>query len=155
MKLTTNDIKRIAIIGSGTLGLRVGLQSAISGFSTTIYDVHESALEKAQRAQARILKNLVNKQLISSAEAEDVPSRITWTTDPDEAAREADFVNESVTEDAALKKKVWSDFGPRCPDHACSPRTRLTCCPRCSPPNRGSPPILCVSLSRCVHSERR
>ena len=118
MKLTINDIQRVAIVGSGTLGLRVGLQCAISGFPTTIYDVHESALEKARRTQDRILKNLVNKQLITAAEAEAVPARLAWTTDPDEAAREADFVNESVTEDAALKKQVWQDFGPRCPDRA-------------------------------------
>ena len=118
MKVTIDDIQRVAIIGSGTLGLRVGLQCAISGFPTTIYDVHESALEKARRTQDHIIKNLVDKQIITTAEAQEVPSRIAWTTDPDQATQEADFVNESVTEDAALKKKVWSDMGPRCPDRA-------------------------------------
>ena len=118
MKLTIEDIQRVAIVGSGTLGLRVGLQCAISGFATTIYDVHESALEKAQRTQDHILNNLVDKQLLVAEKVEETRSRITWTTDPDEAAREADFVSESVTEDVELKKKVWSDFGPRCPDRA-------------------------------------
>ena len=118
MKLAIDDIHRVAIIGSGTLGLRVGLQCAISGFATTIYDVHEPALDKARRTQDRILKNLLDKQIVTTTEAEAIPSRIAWTTDPDEAAREADFVSESVTEDVDLKKKVWSDFGPRCPERA-------------------------------------
>ena len=118
MNLTVQDIQRIAIIGSGTLGLRVGLQCAISGLPTTLYDVHEGALENARKTQDHLLKYLLAKQLLTAKAAEEAKSRITWTTDPDKAAREADFVNESVTEDVELKKKVWSDFGPRCPDRA-------------------------------------
>ena len=121
MKLTLEDIQHIAILGSGTLGLRIGLQSAISGFRTTIYDVHESALDQARQTQQRMLSKLVDQQRITAEVAAEVPTRITWTTDPVVAAREADLVSESVTEDAELKKKVWSDFGPRWPE-----RTVLT-----------------------------
>ena len=116
MKLTTSDIRRVAILGSGTLGLRVGLQCSISGFRTSIYDLHQDALAKARRTQDRILKNLIDKQLLTQDEATAARSRISWTTDPDEVSQDADLVSESVTEDAALKEKVWSDFAPRWPE---------------------------------------
>ena len=116
MRLTTSDIRRVAILGSGTLGLRVGLQCSISGFHTSIYDLHQDALAKAHRTQDRILKNLTDKQLLTQDEATAARSRITWTTDPDEVSQDADLVSESVTEDIALKEKVWSDFAPRWPE---------------------------------------
>ncbi len=118
MRLTLSDIHHVAIIGSGTLGLRVGLHCALSGFDTTIYDVHAAALEQAQQTQQRILKGLIKHGRVTDGEAKAALDRIAWTTDPAVAAQDADFVNESVTEDPELKKKVWADFGPRCPDRA-------------------------------------
>ena len=118
MKLTIQDIRHIAIIGSGTLGLRIGLQCALSGFRTTLYDLHESALEDARKTQQRILKGMVSKETLTSEQAQSALEKIAWTTDPAVAAQDADLVSESVTEDVEIKKKVWSDFGPRCPERA-------------------------------------
>ncbi len=69
MKLT--DIKKVLILGSGTLGLRIGLQSAISGFETMIYDINEKAFGPAKKIQESILKNLMEKKLITPEEADD------------------------------------------------------------------------------------
>ncbi len=118
MQLTLSDIHRIAILGSGTLGLRVGLQSALSGFATTIYDINAAALEQGKQTQQRILRGLIKHDRVTDEEAAAAVARIAWTTDPAVAAHEADFVNESVTEDPELKKRVWADFGPRCPERA-------------------------------------
>ena len=118
MKLTLSDIHHVAIIGSGTLGLRVGLQCALSGFDTTIYDANAAALEQAKQSQQRILKGLTKHGRITDEDARSAMDRIAWTTDPAVAAKDMDFVNESVTEDVELKKKVWADFGPRCPERA-------------------------------------
>ena len=118
MKLTLPDIHQVAIIGSGTLGLRVGLQCALSGFVTTIYDISDDALKQARQTQQRILRGLVKHGRVTDQEAKVAIDRIAWTTDPAVAAKDADFVNESVTEDVELKKRVWGDFGPRCPERA-------------------------------------
>ncbi len=118
MKLTLSDIHHVAIVGSGTLGLRVGLQCALSGFDTTIYDVNAAALEQGKQTQQRILRGLAKHGRVTDEEAKAALDRIAWTTDPAVAAQDADFVNESVTEDPELKKKVWADFGPRCPERA-------------------------------------
>ena len=116
MKLELKDINKVLILGAGTLGLRVALQSAISGFETTIYDINEKAFEAAIKIQDGILKSLLKRELITEEEIEVVKGRLTFTTDPVSAADDADFLNESVTENIELKQKVWAQFGGLCPD---------------------------------------
>ena len=48
---------------------------------------------------------------------EEVLNRISFTTNPKDAANNIDLVSESVTEDIELKKKVWAQFGELCPPH--------------------------------------
>jgi len=117
MEIKLTDIKNVLILGSGTLGLRIGLQSAISGFNTTIYDIHEAACTTAKKLQSSILKNLVERKIITSEEADAAKQRITFTTDAAKAATDADFVSESVVEDLEVKKKVWAQFATLCPAH--------------------------------------
>lgn len=117
MQLKLTDIKNVLILGSGTLGLRVGLQAAISGFNTTIYDINESAFASAKIIQDDILKSLTKKNLITIEESVAAKSRITFTTDAVKASANADFVNESVVEDLDIKKKVWTQFAQLCPPH--------------------------------------
>ncbi len=117
MAMTLEDIKKVLILGSGTLGLRIGLQSALSGFDTTIFDIHEKAFDSARKIHGSILRSLIDKQIVTAAEAEAARHRISFTLDPAIAAKDADFISESVLEDLAVKKKVWSQFAVLCPAH--------------------------------------
>jgi len=118
MEQSLKDLKQVMIAGSGTLGLRIGLQCALSGYETTIFDIHASAFDRARLAQEHILKDLKKRKVISSAEASEAQNRISWTTDLKLAAGKADFVSESVKEDVEIKKKVWTEIGSHCPRHA-------------------------------------
>lgn len=117
MELKLTDIKKVLILGSGTLGLRIGLQAALSGFETTIYDIHEETFVNAKKIQSSILKNLIERKIISTEGADIAKKRIVFTTDATEAAANADFVSESVIEDLSVKKKVWTQFAALCPSH--------------------------------------
>jgi len=116
MELTLKDINKVLVLGAGTLGLRVGLQSAISGFETTIYDINEKAFESAAKIQESILNMLIKNGKLSKDEAEAAKARLTFTTDAEAAADDADFLNESVTENLELKRQVWAQFGALCPE---------------------------------------
>ena len=118
MKLALKDIRKVLILGSGTMGLRIGLQSALSGFDTVIYDIHESSFVSAKKIQRSILKQLIEKQSITDKEAELALGRIIFTTDTKSAANNVDFVSESVWEELSVKKEVWSTFADLCPPHA-------------------------------------
>ncbi|OEK04000.1 3-hydroxyacyl-CoA dehydrogenase [Roseivirga misakiensis] len=116
MTLQISEIKKVLILGAGTLGLRVGLQSAISGFETTIYDINEQAFKAAIKTQDSILKMLVRNGKLNEEAVEQVKARLTFTTDAQAAADDADFLNESVTEQLDLKRDVWRQFGELCPE---------------------------------------
>ena len=111
------DIKNILILGSGTLGLRIALASAINGYKVTIYDIKEEAFVKAKKIQTQILKTLLKEKIISEKAAQQAILNQTFTTDAEKAAYNADLVSESVTENLELKKKVWQQFGELCPPH--------------------------------------
>ncbi len=112
MEKKITDVKKILIIGSGTMGLRIGLQSALSGFDTVMYDINEKAFATARKTQDSILAQLVHKKVITVEQAQQAGKQIRFTLDAAEAARDADFVSESVLEELDIKKEVWSKFAP-------------------------------------------
>ncbi len=105
-------IKKILIIGAGTLGLRIGLRCAVDGYEVVMYDSSEKALEIAHQVQEKLLKSLVNQGLMRAEWATQMPNRIKSTTNKYDAVKGIDLVSESITEDLELKKKVWSEFAP-------------------------------------------
>lgn len=112
-----SEIKNILILGSGTLGLRIGLASAINGYKVTIYDINEDSFPEAEKIQDGILYQLVKDGKLAESKIEEIKNAISWTTDAAQAATNADLVSESVTEDRDLKTKVWQQFGALCPEH--------------------------------------
>ncbi|RLE36100.1 MAG: 3-hydroxyacyl-CoA dehydrogenase [Acidobacteria bacterium] len=113
-----DTIRNVLILGAGTMGLQIGLQSAISGFDVIIYDAYDQALEKAERRLQKLAGDLVRK---GRAEQEAIDAgllRIQFSSDPEAAGRKADLISESVPEDPALKQQVFSQFNTICPDHA-------------------------------------
>jgi 3-hydroxybutyryl-CoA dehydrogenase len=105
-------IKKILIIGCGTLGLRIALRCAVDGYEVMMYDLTEEKLENAVKIQQKILKSLVSQGLVREEWADQMYSRITTTTNKQEATKGIDLVSESVTENIELKQKVWSEFAP-------------------------------------------
>ncbi len=142
--LALKDIKKVLILGAGTLGLRVGLQSAISGFNTTIYDINKDTFEAAKQVHSKILYGLVKEGKIDKKESAAIIERITWTTDAAAAAKDADFVNESVTENVGVKKAVWKQFGELCPKHTLFPTTTSYMLPSYFADDSGRPTLFCA-----------
>ena len=106
------DINNILIIGCGTLGLRIGLRCAMDGFNVKMYDLTDEALMKARSIQGKLLKSFVKNDKMTEEEAEATMKRLLMTTDKAEAVKNIDLVSESVTENLALKKKMYADFAP-------------------------------------------
>ena len=109
-------IHKICILGAGTLGSRVALQSSISGFQVSIYDIHQKSLDFGRKTMEKILRQLVKGGQLSESQVPEIFSRILFTLDPLEAVVDADFINESVTEEVDIKKKVWKQFGEIAPE---------------------------------------
>ena len=99
------------------MGWRIALSCAFNGYGCTIYDISEEALEQAKKQQRNFTERSVKNGILSSAQAEQALASLVYTTDPQQAASDADLVSESVTEDVAIKNQVWEQFGKLCPPH--------------------------------------
>ena len=109
------EIKNITIIGTGNLGSRIGLQAAMSGFHVVFYDISESAIEKAKAGVDKIIAQLIKSGLFVSDTKNEVLGKIKFTTEIDTALADCDFISESVTEELAVKERVWRQLGERAP----------------------------------------
>lgn len=63
----------------------------------------------------KILKYLVRAGKLQEAALAEIKARIRFTTNLSDALANADFISESVTEDLAIKQKVWTEIGKLAP----------------------------------------
>jgi len=109
------QIKNITIIGSGTLGSRIGLQAAISGYQVTFYDITEPILDQAKMVMDKIMRQLIKGNLLTEEKKSEALTRMHYTTDLRQALSDCDFISESVTEELTIKEKVWKQIGELAP----------------------------------------
>jgi len=108
------EIKKMCVIGAGTMGLQISLVSAIHGYRVALYDVSPEAIKRApllHREYSTKIKLGTDENKISLEKA---LSLIIYTNDPAEAARGADITSESVPEQIPLKKSVHAQFEKLC-----------------------------------------
>ncbi len=110
MPIALRPIQTFGILGAGTLGWRIGLQAAISGYDVLMLDLSEEVLAKAVDFQHKLLEGLARRDAYADLDVAAVSARIKTTTSATEFQDSVDFVSESVTEDVALKQKVWAQM---------------------------------------------
>jgi 3-hydroxybutyryl-CoA dehydrogenase len=110
-----DDVRRVAIVGAGTMGQQIAFQCAGHGYDVVIYDVKPAALEAAAARIDRYAGGLEAGGRITSELLESARARITLTADLEEAARDADLLSEAVPEDPDLKGRVLAEWGAVCP----------------------------------------
>ena len=103
------------------MGQQIGLQCAMHGYDVTLYDIAPHALETAMTQIKGYAAQLVAAGHLPQEAAAAALARIAATSNPEEAAAEADLVSESVPEEPELKGKVFAQFNELCP-----PRTIFT-----------------------------
>jgi 3-hydroxybutyryl-CoA dehydrogenase len=88
----------------------------MNGYEVVYYDISQEILDKALKRVAKLASWYASTGRLTEEQLKQTLKRITSTIDPVEAARDADFVNESVPEDPTLKGKVFAQFNKLCPD---------------------------------------
>jgi 3-hydroxybutyryl-CoA dehydrogenase len=113
--MTLSDIRKVLIVGGGTMGQQIGFQCAAHGYPVTIYDVAREALERAPRWLQTYARQLVADGHLDRSAAETTLEAITYTSDARSAADDVDLLSESTPEDPALKARVFAQFNQLCP----------------------------------------
>jgi 3-hydroxybutyryl-CoA dehydrogenase len=112
--MKVDDIRRVLILGAGTMGQQIGFQCAMHGYEVVFYDLTQEILDKALSRVAKLGSWYVSIGRITEVQLNQSLLRITGTPDPAKAAKDVDFVSESVPEDPELKGKVFAQFNKLC-----------------------------------------
>jgi len=102
-------IRKITVIGSGTMGNGIAQVSAMAGFKTSLFDISKEQLDVAE---SKINKNLdkgVELGKIPQEKSDNAKANMVFTEDFETAARDSDLIIEAVPENMDLKKKIFSD----------------------------------------------
>ena len=103
-------IKKIAVIGAGTMGNGIAHVFAQNGFAVNLIDVSQIQLNNALENIARNLDRQFSKNLISAEIRIDTLKNITPFTTVSDGVRKADLVVEAATERIDLKLKIFSEI---------------------------------------------
>jgi 3-hydroxybutyryl-CoA dehydrogenase len=101
------EIRRVTVIGSGTMGHGIAHVAAVAGFEVRLNDVDSGLVERGLDSIRANLDKGVAKGKVSAEERDAALSRIEGETDLDAAARDADLVVEAVPEKIELKREIF------------------------------------------------
>ncbi|QDZ23489.1 3-hydroxybutyryl-CoA dehydrogenase [Chloropicon primus] len=133
---SASGIARVAVVGSGTLGTQVSLQTALCGFEVRVLDTSPAALDKCAavhksllkmyversnpehpEGQARAWRGIAKPGESASQVASETLRRIRYTTSAEEALRGCDLVSENVPEIPEIKSATYQKLHEHCPSH--------------------------------------
>ena len=100
------NIRKIGVIGAGTMGNGIAQVFAQSGFDVYLRDVKMELVERGVANIERNLKRMVDKGKLSSDVAESTKKRISSGLDLD-GLKDADFVVEAIIEDLETKQGLF------------------------------------------------
>ncbi|USK68811.1 3-hydroxyacyl-CoA dehydrogenase family protein [Peribacillus asahii] len=100
-------IKNIAIIGSGVMGSSIAQSFAASGYSVTINDLNEELLQKSKNRISENLSLTVEEVGLDEEQKQSDLANIYYTTDLEEAVKEADFIIEAIPEVIEWKWELY------------------------------------------------
>jgi len=109
------QLQRVLIVGSGTMGQQIALQCAMHGCGVVLYDIASDALPPAVAQVKAYAAQLVSAGRLTDQESDAALARITATSDAAQAAAGADLLSESVPEDPKLKATAFEQFNELCP----------------------------------------
>ncbi|MGC9189470.1 MAG: 3-hydroxyacyl-CoA dehydrogenase [Conexivisphaera sp.] len=101
-----SNVRRIFVIGAGTMGHGIAEVAALRGLNVILYDVKQEFLDGAMSKIKWSLDRLAEKGTIKSSS--EVIQRIATTLDLESGASDADFVIEAAPERMEIKRDIFS-----------------------------------------------
>lgn len=112
--MNVDEIKRIAIVGSGTMGNGIAQVCASNGYDVDMIDVKQEFLDRAIKTITKSFDRLIKKEKITEDDKKAALGRINATTDLS-VAKNAQLVIEVVTEDIDIKLDIFRKLEDLCP----------------------------------------
>ncbi|MDE0358113.1 MAG: 3-hydroxybutyryl-CoA dehydrogenase [Gammaproteobacteria bacterium] len=111
-------MRRIAVIGSGTMGNGIAHVAALSGLEVVVYDIAEEALARGTANIARNMDRQLRSGRLEADEKTAALARIQATDDLARAVSDAELAVEAAPEDASLKYRLFAELDRLAPPGA-------------------------------------
>ena len=111
-------MKNITVIGSGTMGNGIAHVFAQFGYSVSLVDISETALQKALATIAKNIDRQVAKGTVTEADKTATLANIKTFTKLEDCATTADLVVEAASENVNVKLAIFKQLDEICPPHA-------------------------------------
>jgi 3-hydroxybutyryl-CoA dehydrogenase len=107
---TLQDIKKIAVLGAGTMGPGIAQTFAMGGYDVSMWTRSESTREKAKESLKASLKTFAEEGIIKAEDVDAIFNRVKFALTVPEAVEGADFVMETIVEKADAKRELFDEL---------------------------------------------
>ncbi|MEH6681512.1 MAG: 3-hydroxyacyl-CoA dehydrogenase NAD-binding domain-containing protein [Sediminicola sp.] len=111
-------MKKIAVIGAGTMGNGIAHVFAQNGYQVTLLDVSPTNLEKALLTIAQNMERMVQKEVLSPHGKDKSLLNIQTGTDMEKGVSDVDLVVEAATENLEVKLEIFRSLDRNCKKEA-------------------------------------
>ena len=108
------DIKNISVLGTGTMGHGIALFSAMAGLNVVMYGRSDASLQRGFNAIDADLNRLKVQGELNDSDYSKILGKIRGVKTVEEAAKDADFVIESLAEDLQIKIEFFQKLDVLC-----------------------------------------
>jgi 3-hydroxybutyryl-CoA dehydrogenase len=112
------EIRKVAVIGAGTMGNGIVHVFAQNGYDVTMVDVSPQALETAKKTITGNFDRQIKKGTATEADRDTALGRIRTATELADGVKDADLVVEAATENTELKFRIFEQIDAAAPGHA-------------------------------------
>lgn len=109
-------IQNIFVVGAGLMGSGIAQNAVTSGYTVTLNDQRQEALDRARTNIEKALARDVEKGRLSAKDRDAALARLSYDATL-EGARNADLVIEAIIEDLTAKQAVFASLEDICPAH--------------------------------------
>jgi 3-hydroxybutyryl-CoA dehydrogenase len=109
------QIRRVTVLGAGTMGHGIAHAAIAGGYDTRMYDVSDAAVAKGRSAVEQILRKSVELGKLEGADADAALARLSAGSDLAASLADADLVIEAAPERIDLKLSLFADIERHAP----------------------------------------
>lgn len=110
-------MKKVAVIGAGTMGNGIAHTFAQCGFEVSLIDISQDSLDRGVATIEKNLDRMVKKEKISETDKSSTLSNISTFTKIEDGVVGVDLVVEAATENMNIKLKIFTQLDEICEDH--------------------------------------
>ena len=107
-------MRKIAVIGAGTMGNGIAHTFAQSGYEVSLIDVSTDSLERGMNTIEKNLDRMLKREKISEDDKQTTLDKITTYTSMNDGVSGVDLVVEAATENMDVKLKIFSQLDEVC-----------------------------------------